>query len=124
MSDHLEHITKETGHVRQSPRAEVRTATIAYLTPLLRPALRGETVNLTGTAWHLAAPEQADTLHADLWHGSADGPAHIVQTVQRVDPLRLEVSVRRLLELGNLVAANEAGDLERCIAWTWIELDD
>ena len=119
----MEHITKETGHVRQSPRSEVADEVVAYLTPLLREALTGETVNLTGSAWHLAAREYAGSLQAELWYGVADGPAHIVQTVDGSPP-RCVVEVAGLLALGDPAASHEAGDLERCLAWTWLEMNE
>jgi len=43
---HLRHVTLDTGHVRDSPRAEVAASVIAALQPLLERAIGGERVPL------------------------------------------------------------------------------
>ena len=120
---HLTHRTTETGHVRQSPRSEIDDDAIRRLAPMLRRALNtGQPVRLAPTAWTITATETADRLDAQAWHGERTGDPHI----------RLAVTGRTLTaSMAGLAAirsptraaeaAIEAGDLERCLAWTWIE---
>lgn len=44
----MQHITLTTGHVRESPRAEVAAATVPVVRDLLRCALAGERVPIPG----------------------------------------------------------------------------
>lgn len=46
----LSHITLSTGHVRQSPRSEVRQETIALLAPILRELVAGHVVDMPRVA--------------------------------------------------------------------------
>lgn len=129
MHTHLEHTTRETGHRHLSPRAEVAAEVIEYLRPLLRQALDcGNPVALPAS-WWLAAREEQDGQRVNLWlwYGSEPGhrPAEVCGCVWRHGhdrPPRCEWSVIGLTPHPQALAT--AGDLERCLAWTWLETEE
>ncbi|MCY4019722.1 MAG: hypothetical protein OXG39_09955 [Chloroflexi bacterium] len=120
----LLHRTVETGHVRESPRAEVDDAAIRRLRPLVRRAIEtSEAVALEPSPWSITAAEHGDRLDAQCWRGDAEGEPHVRLAVDRrrrtLDCRMVGISALRPTEAAE--AAIEAGDLERCIAWAWIE---
>jgi len=123
----LVHITKESGHVRQSPRREVADEVIEVLTPLLEQALdTGDCMAVGGSGWFFTAKDRGgEGVDFELWYSDGDGPAHILMQVERGDPPRCEVSTAGMIQDGmfSINALAEAGDLERCLAWAWLERD-
>ena len=119
----LHHLTRETGHVRQSPRSEIDDDALQRLKPRLLQAIRtGEPAELDPSDWTIEAAVAGDRLDIQAWHGPADGEPHLRLSVE--DHV-LVASMAGLVNLRPTVAAQaaiEAGDLERCLAWTWIEL--
>ena len=125
----LTHRTAETGHVRQSPRAEVDDAAIFRLGPKVRRAVRGATVALHPSAWWMTATEESAgrRLEAQFWYGpdrpDAAADPHVRMTVEaaRMTVTARMAGISRLPLTVAAEAAAEAGDLERCIAWCWLE---
>lgn len=128
----LVHRTAETGHVRYSPRHEVDDVAVFRLGPKVRRAVRGETVALDPSAWWMTATEEDDgrRLECQFWyvpHGDqppdAAADPHVRMTVEaaRMTLTARMAGIARLPLTVASEAAAEAGDLERCIAWCWIE---
>jgi hypothetical protein len=153
MTPLLQHVTLQTGHVRESPRSEVRESTIDALAPVLRDATRGREAvlpwieppcSVTGaaagdcaivTVWAehegedvplatigiAAGTREADRLWAML-HATYVGMGDELATPEDQAPpfpwcaAQVEVGIAARPE-----AAAWLGDLERCLAWTWIE---
>jgi hypothetical protein len=152
---HLHHVTLQSGHVRESPREEVRGSVIRELAPLLGRIVAGDEVavpwvddppcTMTGAAAGDAAivtvwgppdgedpvplatigvasgPAEADRLWAMLHVPYTAMLGELVTPADQPPPTpwcaaRLEVGLALHPE-----AALFLGDLERCIAWTWIE---
>lgn len=145
---YLHHVTLTSGHVRHSPRSEVRDDVLTLLAPLLDRALSGEPVPVPGvtggytitggaegrcctlTVW---APGRVPVVTigvathsrcgAGLWrllHDHAVGMP-VATTRDQVPP---EPWYAARLEVGALQhrdAAAWCGDFERCLAWCWIE---
>ena len=126
------HITASSGHTRISPRTEVSDEIIEMLRPLLVLAIdrnrsarhSAAPVALSPSEWYIRAHEQkqAQRLTVGLWWGSTTGAAHIEMRVSLIDQATAHCEVLNIRP-GKLTpcALFEAGDLERCIAWTWIE---
>ena len=120
MQLYLEHIVRETGHRHCADLEEVDPETLYYLRPLLRRTLgTGETVQLPHTAWYLHAQTLDGRLCASLWWGIADSAPSLTMQVEQSDPPRCTVSITDSAGL-DVLAAAEAGELERSIAWAWL----
>jgi hypothetical protein len=135
----IAHLTLLTGHLRESPRKEVYRETIDLLKPYVVSA-GGE---IADTGWTVgmiqgAAPGScAFTLnHSGLWlvtcymawTTSADAPMWEIVKQRTTTSTRKPKSVPwlavHLMPSATQVAPQvlmQAGDLERCIAWTVIE---
>jgi len=149
MTRSLCHLTLGTGHVRQSPRSEVGDDAIVMLRPVLERALRGTTPMPGPPGYELRAAKEGNALMVTVSRVRAGAPlveiavapddaasaalwAHVTRLQERAG------LPRRAQDLGpsapwctavllpGLAADPEAahwlGDLERCIAWTWIEM--
>ena len=120
MPPYLEHIIRETGHRHYMALEEVPSETLDYLRPLLRRTIdTGETVQLPHTAWFLHAQTLDGRLYVSLWWGIADSAPPLTMQVERSDPPRCTVKITDSASLDELAAA-EAGELERSIAWAWL----
>ena len=125
----LVHRTAETGHVRYSPRQEVDDDAVFRLQPKIRRAIAGATVALHPSAWWMTAIEEDDgsRLEAQFWYGpdrpDAGADPHVRMTVEaaRMTVTARMAGIARLPLTVASEAAAEAGDLERCIAWSWLE---
>ncbi|MET3614753.1 hypothetical protein ABID16_003090 [Rhizobium aquaticum] len=134
----LEHLTLLTGHRRNSPRREVHPQIIEYLKPYV---LNG-TGKIGKTAWTLkmvqgACPGSCGfTLHHAgiwlfscymAWKTTADLPMWgVVTELSKTSVTKpktvpwLAVHIMPQVVDADLNIMKEAGDLERCIAWTVI----
>lgn len=147
----MHHITLTTGHLRESPRADVAESVLPVVQDLLRRALAGVRVPVPGvpqictltaatirtallvTVWAEGgrrsplvtvgvAVEKEDSLM--LWrllHESAVGTP--LQTDARTPPPVPWCAAR--LEVGMALHPQPAdwlGDFERCLAWGWVEM--
>ena len=120
MQLYLEHIIHETGHRHCAALEEVHPETLDYLRPILRRTLdTGETVQLPHTAWYLHAQTRDGRLCVSLWWGIADSAPPLTMQVEQSDPPRCTVSITDSASL-DVLAAAEAGELERSIAWAWL----
>ncbi|MDE2807169.1 MAG: hypothetical protein OXN90_02010 [Gemmatimonadota bacterium] len=116
----LEFITQETSHRQHVLREEIHPETLDYLRPLLQRTLNtGETVQLPHTAWFLHAQTRDGRLCVSLWWGIADSAPPLTMQVEQSDPPRCTVSIADRAGLDEIAAA-EAGELERSIAWVWL----
>lgn len=140
---HIEHLTLTTGHTRSSPRSEVADDIVEILKPLVAS---GAGV-LGDTGWSFGMEHGPGSCCYVIFHGShriatcylawtpegaaavwplaaslanetgADTPpgppAHVAWLAVILMPEVMNVSLDVIME---------AGDLERCIAWTVIEL--
>ena len=124
----LRHRTLETGHVRQSPADEVRPETLSAQEPLLRLMLAEPQIPrpLWG-GWYAAAwIDDHGHLWARIWPDALTGDPPLATMRLRPGPVPdLEVSLtpetwlyRRPPSPARLM---EATDLERCLAWTWLD---
>lgn len=131
----IQHYTIESGDCRESPRSEVSDAAIAAL----RPILVTGTHDLPGPAgYRLRVTVAVQSLAATVIQASSGAP--LVTTYVAVEqgaldailsstgarpavPLRLPcclVTLHPTLAL-DPDAMGWLGDLERCIAWAWLE---
>lgn len=147
---YVHHVTLQSGHVRRSPRAEVPDSVVVALAPLVERALRGEHVPVPGFPAYTmrggvegrcivitiyAAEDGAPVVTvgiathsrcgAALWrrlHESSPGTLQPRATSPNNVPPEPWCAAR--LEAGaglHADALDWAGDLERCLAWAWIE---
>lgn len=133
---YLHHVTIETGHVRRSPASEVEAGTRQMLLPILRQALNGGQPTIPGvgpytlsgdarggraSTWTVCGPHGPLVTFAvcsggkgarewDNLAGAGDQPPHPWCAVRVEDGLARDPST-----------AEWIGDLERCVAWTWLE---
>lgn len=134
----LRHLTIDTGHVRDSYRAEVGDEVVAVLRPLLDRADAGERVPIPGTdpPTHMRAQRTRDR-GLRVWLEAGDDPLVDIA----IAPSSLSGAVLwSVLEQsgpppsapwcavalrGGLMSHPQAmgwlGDLERCLAWAWID---
>ena len=120
MQPYLEHIIRETGHRHCMTLEEVCPETLDYLRPLLRRTLdTGDTVQLPYRAWYLHAQTLDGRLYVSLWWGIADSAPPLTMQVEQSDPPCCTVKIEDSGDLDELAAA-EAGELEREIAWAWL----
>ena len=119
--------TIDTGQERLSPLSEVEPDILAQLRPLVREAIKsGQPVHV-GVNWWCRANVEQERLEADLlpW---AEGPPLVSMTVTPGEgdaPALLEVAVAGLLQAATHGRVTEsqadmAGDLARCLAWSWL----
>ncbi|MFM1991293.1 MAG: hypothetical protein RJA99_4250 [Pseudomonadota bacterium] len=142
---YVQHVTLDTGDVRRSPRSEVRDDIVEMLDGWIGRMLAGETVQAGDVGIALTAQsrgrclliEVADSRSLDplatigvgthsrcgspLWrelHADARGTA----TSPDRPPPEPWVAARLRPDLQqHLGVAEILGDLERCLAWAWIE---
>ena len=120
MQFYLEHIIRETSHRHCVALEEIHPETLDYLRPLLQRTLdTGETVQLPHTAWYLHAQTQNGRLCVSLWWGIADSAPSLTMQVERSDPPCCIVKMEDSADLDEIAAA-EAGELQRSIAWAWL----
>ncbi|HCJ74673.1 hypothetical protein [Agrobacterium pusense] len=136
----IAHLTLFTGHLHDSPRSEVPQHVIRFL----RPYVIGAGGEIGNTGWTVRmvegiAPGSCGfTLHHSglwllscymAWTAAADNPMwRIVEQVSKTSlPKPDQVPWLAVLFMPDIFSFNdpqaimEAGDLERCIAWTVIE---
>ena len=137
----LIHRVLEAESVRFSPKSEVDPQVLIWLYPLIAEGLAtGNCVPLMESGWWLRAETVSGRLQASLWLSRRVGksqlplipapaaPPHVTLTVTRsVSPegrpvMEAGVAGIAALEDTDLLeqAADEAGDLERCVAWAWL----
>lgn len=137
---HLHHLTVTTGHSRRSSPSEVRGTTRQLLRPILDAALSGGRPTLPVPGGY-ALTGTASGRRASTWtvHGPS-GPLVTMLVCRRgkcasawrsiggagAQPQHPYCAVRLEEALAHDTRAAEwLGDLERCIAWTWLgEADD
>ena len=76
-------------------------------------------MQLPHTAWYLHAQKRDGRLCVSLWWGIADTAPPLTMQVEQSDPPSCTVSTTDSADL-DVLAAAEAGELERSIAWTWL----
>ncbi len=148
----LRHITLSTGHVRETPRSEVSDETIEMLKPIVHQALTGSPAALhtLGPGWTLSGGVDGDGCALTIWGPPAGKQRLPVATVGIApSPLAANAVWRSLTEQASTltrvvrdlrplppwcavrldpgiavypVSSRWLGDLERCLAWTWIEM--
>ena len=124
---YLEHYTALTGHSRRSPRSEVAADVLERLGPVLQSAIRsGDVVDVLASGSWLSAVEDGGRLKFRLF-GRKPGIKAAAAIRCTLWPAtwshaaRLEVDLRPgLVSLGP-ERVQEAGGLERCVAWCWLE---
>lgn len=129
----LVHRTVESGHTRISPRPEVSDDSIRRLRPVLDLALRlgreqpGPAAVEASPEWHVAAVEVEDGLALRLWYGVLPAGEPHIQSRLRLTGREawMDTWLAGLLRIqpraAQARAALQAGDLERCLAWTWLD---
>ena len=125
---YLEHYTVETGHTCQSPRSEVSTALLELSRKLFDRVYRlGQTVPIL-MRWAMKGSSAKDgsRMVASLWYAGMDteGPPTVRMSVDRREgqpPLIRASMAGVVLAQDPAQAAMDTGDMERLIAWAWIE---
>lgn len=134
----IAHLTLDTGHLRNSPSHEVGSEVIEALAPIVQ---RG---NGTIEAWDIqmvkgpAVGSAAFTIHHDglwiasgymAWTSEGEGPMwNLVRELYEpmvMKPMCLPWLAVKLMPGCHLARAGvlmEAGDLERCLAWTVLDV--
>jgi hypothetical protein len=143
----IRQITLDTGHVRLTPRSEVGDEIVAMLQGCIEQMLEGRFVPVTNTDMVLSAQARGTCLlleathkrtlallatigvatttscAAALWREVHAGTRGTATSVDQC-PEAPWVAARLRPDIAkpeNLECASLLGDLERCIAWTWIE---
>ena len=132
---------EESGHEVECARAQVDDTVIELLSPLLAQVIEsGKQVDIPGGYWIRAEVKEVATLAAGLGHANtgagvlvslavSPGPGHTLPVLL----VSMAGLASRLRTAGPDRAhgkedpdvfqiAREIDDLERCIAWTWLEL--
>ncbi len=134
----LFHLTLDTGHVRNSPENEVRSETIDALTPIIGKG-KGELAGWGIQMVHGAAGGAAgfNLRHGGLciasgymaWMPQGDVPQWgVVRQFYKPTMMKpmylpwLAVKLMAGAERASLDVLMQAGDLERCIAWTVLDV--
>ncbi len=123
MADRLRHITAESGHEVISPRADVDGAAIELLRPLVARAIdTGERVDIPAGCWIRAEEREFATLAVEIGHSHTGADVRASMVVSRgpsheLPVLRVRTGAKALKQI-----ANELGDLDKCIAWAYLEL--
>ena len=129
----LRHITVESGHEAITGRADVDDAVIDQLRPLVQQALdTGADVDIPGGYWMRAELRDGD-LACGIGHEiGGEGAIIAGMRVQAAGDEQFAVLTASMgglavlcmegAPLRALQVAGELADLERCIAWTWLEL--
>lgn len=148
MTRYIKHITLNTGHIRQSPRDEVQDVVINVLRPILREAVEThQRVPLQPGPPNLSlqATSGGQHLMVTIWDEQLGHPLITLTVATRsrgasglwtmihkgreglvTDPLVTPLApwcgvIIEPAFLHRPDAAIWAGDLERCLAWTWME---
>lgn len=148
-SQHIHHLTIQTGHTRRSWRHEIEPSALMGSAALLEAALRngrvdlpvepaGHCLRVTGEGRCMVATVYHDELPlvtfgvashsrcgAGLWRILCSG-AIVAEGGCHLDPDRApqEPWCAARLEIGITLMPDSAswlGDLERCIAWAWLD---
>ena len=138
----LSRVTVQTGHARASRRDEVEDDVLQALAPVLAQALETDAwADVLGSGWYLSACESDGRLKFRLAMGipGPGGAAPIRCTVipgtlshaptlevdlptgENPDPARWTAWSALLADVGRV---EMAGDLERGVAWAWLESPD
>lgn len=137
----MTHLTVNTGHSRWSPRAEVSDRVLPLVAPLLEPG-EHPVPNLPG--WRVVVPSSPAGWLATVYHGDipvvtvgvADTPEAAAVVWDALAGLYAALPVRggpgaterpdRLPWCAAVLVTPAGGqdwigDLERCLAWAWLE---
>ena len=123
MADRLRHITTESGHEAVSQRADVDAAAIELLRPLVARAINtGERVDIPAGYWIRAEEREIATLAVEIGHSDSGADVQVSMVVSRgpsheLPVLRVDTGAKALIQI-----ATESGDLDKCIAWAYLEL--
>ena len=138
----IRHITVETGNAELTNQSDVAGPTIEFITRVLEEALTGgQHIPIvmggakTSPIW-MRAREAGPLLRVSIGHLGADDEPLCEMTVrppeQDDEPAVIQVSITGFLDavragdedvlMHTKDFAGIAGDLERCIAWAWLEL--
>lgn len=128
MAIRLRHITVESGHEAVTARADVGAEIIDLLAPLVSQAIdTGARVEVPGGYW-MQCQLRDGGLAVGIGHEAGGDAILVGMDVQPADGADLPVlRVSMAIQLAGEIAgrlyevAAEIGDLERCIAWTWLE---
>ena len=96
--------------------------------PLLKESIKlGKPMHVGADFWVLAVLEKATTLRADIWHGEPEGQPLVSMSITGADAVQdlptARVRLEGLHDPKRTVSAEAVaalGDLERCLAWTWL----
>lgn len=123
MADRLRHITAESGHEAISPRTGVDGAVIELLRPLVARAINtGERVDIPAGCWIQAEEREIATLAVAIGHSDSGADVRVSIVVSRgpsheLPVLRVRTGAKALRQI-----ATELDDLDKCIAWAYLEL--
>ena len=123
MADRLRHITAESGHEVISPRAGADDAVVELLRPLVARAIdTGERVDIPAGYWIQAEEREIATLAVGIGHSDTGADVRVSMVVSRGPSHRLPVLRVRTGAKALRRIASELGDLDKCIAWAYLEL--
>lgn len=128
MADRLRYITVESSHEAISRRADVDDSVIDVLRPLVARAIdTGQQVDIPGGYW-VQTRESRDGEPADgvlavvIGHSDTGADVQVSMVVVRGPSHRLPVLRVRTGTKALRRIARELGDLDRCIAWAFLEV--
>lgn len=135
----MNHVTLNTGHTRVSPRSEVSGEAIDALRGLLVPGYH----TIPGTGWGMQVTTHGDEMmatifvgkrplvtlavgvskegSADLWDGIIDHAKQLTGTAGKIEAMPSPPWCAAVIILPTPEEAAIVADLERCLAWAWIE---
>ena len=123
MADRLRHITAESGHEVISPRTGVDDAVIELLRPLVARAFNtGERVDIPAGYRTQAEGREIATLAFEIGHSDTGADVRVSMVVSRGPSHRLPVLRVRTGAQALRLITSELGDLDKCIAWAYLEL--
>lgn len=116
----------DTGHERLSPLSEVEPGILEQVRPLVQEGIKNGQPLHAGADYWIAACEDGGRLVALIWHGVALGDPLVSLTVTRATGDALPLLEVRLVAVADPRArvspevVGALGDLERCLAWSWL----
>ena len=123
IADRLRHITEESGHGVISLRAGADDAVIELLRPLVARAIdTGERVNIPAGYWIRAEEREIATLAVGIGQSDTGADVHVSMVVSRGPSHKLPVLRVRTGAKALSRVASELGELDKCIAWAYLEL--
>jgi hypothetical protein len=118
----LTHYTLNTDHVAHTPRSQVTDEAIEFCWSIIKKSLKeNKPIYLTDAslpAYSILCKQEIGKLFCEMFADICGEKNHLVSfTITRSPQPRCDVTTQNL----DITSVAWLGDLERCIAWAWIE---